>query len=56
MEILVLGVNHKTAPLEIREKLSIPAHKAQDLLKELETKQIFDERVLLSTCSEFLLL
>src|SRR4051812_48577302 len=51
MEILVLGLNHKTAPLEIREKLSIPAGKAQDLLKELEGKHIFDERVLLSTCN-----
>lgn len=51
MEILVLGLNHKTAPLEIREKLSIPAHKTQDLLRELEGKHIFNERVLLSTCN-----
>ena len=51
MEILVLGLNHKTAPVEIREKLSIPAHKTQDLLRTLEERRIFKERVLLSTCN-----
>ncbi|OGW82506.1 MAG: glutamyl-tRNA reductase [Omnitrophica bacterium RIFCSPHIGHO2_02_FULL_51_18] len=51
MEITVLGLNHKTAPLEIRERLSIPKHKAADILKRLEAERIFDERVLLSTCN-----
>ena len=51
MEIAVLGINHKTAPLELREKLSIPAHRAQDVLKRLEENHIFDERLLLSTCN-----
>lgn len=51
VEILVLGVNHKTAPLELREKLSVPRHKAQDLLNTLRDKDVFRERVLLSTCN-----
>lgn len=51
MEVLVLGLNHKTAPIELREKLSIPPHKAQDLLKTLEERRIFHERLLLSTCN-----
>ena len=51
MEILVLGLNHKTAPIEIREKLSIPTHKATELLKTLEERRIFKERLLLSTCN-----
>ncbi len=51
MEILVLGLNHKTAPVEIREKLSIPAHKTQELLKALADRKIFEERLLLSTCN-----
>ncbi len=51
MEITVLGVNHKTAPLEIRERLSIPSHKAEKMLKDLEERHIFDERILLSTCN-----
>ncbi len=51
MEVFVVGLNHKTAPLEMREKFSIPAHKAPELLKALEDRQIFEERLLLSTCN-----
>lgn len=51
MDILVLGLNHKTAPLAIRERLSIPAHKTGELLRRLEARHIFDERLLLSTCN-----
>ncbi len=51
MDILVLGLNHKTAPLEIRERLNIPKSKGLDLLKALEKRRIFNERLLLSTCN-----
>ncbi len=51
MEIMVLGLNHKTAPLAIREKLSIPAKEAPTLLKAMEHQAIFQERLLLSTCN-----
>ena len=51
MEIMVLGLNHKTAPIELRERLSIPQSKAPDLLKALEERRIFEERLLLSTCN-----
>ena len=51
MEILVLGLNYKTAPLELREKLAVPSHKTERLLRELEQRKIFDERLLLSTCN-----
>ena len=51
MEILVLGLNHKTAPLAIREKLSITPKEAPKLLKEMENQAIFQERLLLSTCN-----
>ena len=51
MEVMVLGLNHKTAPVEIREKLSIPSHRSQEVLKDLERRGIFTERVLLSTCN-----
>ncbi len=51
MDILVLGLNHKTAPIEIRERLSIPKSKGPDLLKALSERQIFEERLLLSTCN-----
>jgi glutamyl-tRNA reductase len=51
LEIVVVGLNHKTAPIEVRERLSVPSHRASDFLKDLEGRKIFDERVLLSTCN-----
>ncbi|MBI2095581.1 MAG: glutamyl-tRNA reductase [Candidatus Omnitrophica bacterium] len=51
MEILVLGLNHKTAPLEVREKLSFPSQKTEEILRALEEKRVFRERLLLSTCN-----
>ena len=51
MEILVVGVNHKTAPLELREKLSVPAHRNPEFLQKFEERRIFSERLLLSTCN-----
>jgi glutamyl-tRNA reductase len=51
MEVTVIGVNHKTAPLEIRERLSIPAAHAAEMLRRLEERRVFDERLILSTCN-----
>lgn len=44
-------MNHKTAPVEVREKLNIPSHKVPSLLQTLEERRIFKERLLLSTCN-----
>ncbi len=51
MEILVLGINHKTAPVELREKLNVPAIQSQAFLKRFEDSDVFQEQVLLSTCN-----
>ena len=51
MEILVLGLNHKTAPVEIREKLSVSIEGGRELLEMLRRRNVFDERMLLSTCN-----
>jgi glutamyl-tRNA reductase len=51
MKIVVLGLNHKTAPLEIREKLAFDAEAADKALCELKTKFPQAEFVLLSTCN-----
>ncbi|MCG3176070.1 MAG: Glutamyl-tRNA reductase [Candidatus Omnitrophica bacterium] len=51
MEICVLGLNHKTAPVELRERLAMPNGRAEQVLKELESRRIFEERVILSTCN-----
>ena len=51
MEVLVLGLNHKTAPVELRERLSIPQGKIDETFESLERRRIFNERLLLSTCN-----
>ena len=51
MEILVLGLNHKTAPIEVREKLSVPPQRASEFLEKFKKRSIFEERLVLSTCN-----
>lgn len=51
MEIAVIGLNHKTAPVEIREKLSFSKKNAESIFDELRKQFIFEERLILSTCN-----
>lgn len=49
--IAVIGLNHKTAPVEIREALSFTVSQAEVFLKKLKTRYPEDEFVILSTCN-----
>ncbi|MHC4693301.1 MAG: glutamyl-tRNA reductase [Planctomycetota bacterium] len=51
MKILVVGLNHKSAPIEIREKLAYDATGAVEALRQLKSKFHESEFVLLSTCN-----
>ncbi|HEY5649212.1 MAG TPA: glutamyl-tRNA reductase [Nitrospiria bacterium] len=51
MEIIVVGLNHRTAPIEIRERLSIPEAQIQDALIRLKACHGIEEGLLLSTCN-----
>jgi glutamyl-tRNA reductase len=51
MKIVVLGLNHKTAPLEIREKLAFDTAETSMALGELKKRFGQAEFVLLSTCN-----
>ena len=51
MILCVLGVNHKTAPLNIREKFNIPSEKIPSLLSSLKDSKISSSAVILSTCN-----
>jgi len=51
MKIVVLGLNHKTAPLEIREKLAFNTAETSMALGELKKRFGQAEFVLLSTCN-----
>jgi glutamyl-tRNA reductase len=47
----VLGLSHRTAPVDIREKLAIPPHQLPDTLQRLKESAKTDELVCLSTCN-----
>ncbi len=50
-EVLALGVSHKTAPVEVRERLALPDARAQEFLKELLGGPEVREAVSISTCN-----
>lgn len=49
MQIVILGVNHESAPVEIRERLAIPEKELPNALRELH--ELVAECYLLSTCN-----
>ena len=51
MKILVVGLNHKSAPIEIRERLAYDAAGAVTALRQLKNSFHGAEFVLLSTCN-----
>ncbi len=51
MNIAVIGLSHKTAPVEVREKLSIPEHQMEQAIAHLRSYPHVLEVVILSTCN-----
>ena len=51
MHILVIGVNYKTAPVEIRERLTFNETDLGEAIKKLNTKKSILENIILSTCN-----
>lgn len=51
MNIIVVGLNHKTAPIEVREKFAFDGDKLGDAINLLKTSKITSENVILSTCN-----
>src|SRR5512147_1730572 len=51
MHIVVVGLSHKTAPVEIREKLAIPESRLGEALARLCSYSGVKEGMLLSTCN-----
>ncbi len=49
--LLTLGINHKTAPVEIREKVAFAAENLERALKELISQEAVNEAAILSTCN-----
>lgn len=51
MSLILLGLNHKTAPLEIRERFAYGEDQVPDLLKRICEPPGIDELAMLSTCN-----
>lgn len=51
MSLLVFGVNHKTAPVEIREKIAFDPEQLTSALVDFIRDQAVNEALILSTCN-----
>ncbi len=51
MNILVVGLNHRTAPVEIRERFAVPTDEIKASLNSFVGDGVIREVVLLSTCN-----
>lgn len=51
MALLSLGINHLTAPVDIREKVAFAPDQVTDALKELQDIPAVNESVIVSTCN-----
>ena len=56
MSVLLMGLSHKTAPVEVRERLAVPEGATGELVGELAQRPGVSEALILSTCNrvEFL--
>ena len=51
MALLALGINHKTAPVEVRERVAFAPEKLAEALHEARLKAELSEVAILSTCN-----
>ena len=51
MRYQLIGVNHKSAPLEVRERLAIPESRLPDCCRDLAAHPGIEEGMILSTCN-----
>ena len=51
MEISVIGINHRSAAVDVRERFALPNDLAKKLLQIIRTEKIFSEALVLDTCN-----
>jgi glutamyl-tRNA reductase len=51
MPLFAVGLNHQSAPLEIREQIAFPAETLTPALQQLASSKAVDEVAILSTCN-----
>ena len=50
-DILLLGISHKTAPVDLRERVAMPYGQASTFLGQLTESEHIQEAIVLSTCN-----
>lgn len=51
MRLLAVGINHKTAPIEIRERVAFAPDRLPEALHDLRARSRVEEAAILSTCN-----
>ena len=51
MNLIVIGVNHQTAPVEVREQFAIPEARLPEAVKRLASQPGIEEAMIVSTCN-----
>ncbi len=51
MPLYVIGLNHRTAPIEVRERVAFPLEAQRPALEALKTETTADEIAMVSTCN-----
>jgi glutamyl-tRNA reductase len=51
MKLLLIGVNHKTAPVEVRERFAIPEPRLPEAMRALVGQPGIEEGMIVSTCN-----
>jgi glutamyl-tRNA reductase len=51
MEIVLVGLNHRSAPVEVRERVSFTNEQVRQAAEELRARGILHETLVLSTCN-----
>lgn len=51
MRLLLVGLNHRTAPIDVRERFFVPADRVPAVVEALRAEGVAEECVTLSTCN-----
>ena len=51
MSLIALGINHRTAPVDLRERVAITGERIAEALHGLVSLPVVDEAAILSTCN-----
>ena len=51
MEIVLIGLNHRTASVDLRERVAFTPEQAQEAAEQLRSRGILEESLVLSTCN-----